>query len=134
MNHTATLDSAHCPPRARRHRPTFKFAQHAPELQRYLHHQGIEHVRAEYDGFEGQGRFIALTVTYLSGTTSPLVDSVRTPGMKALFLALLISRYPDWREGYGAFGDFRWNVQTDQLQHTHYLRGPHPERVTHHGA
>jgi hypothetical protein len=105
-----------------------------PGLTARLRGLGICHVRMEYRGEGCQGNFVHMEFLTTDGTNVRPVDpSVHSTVLQALFRHLLSDRHPNWTEGEGSTGDFRWDLSVDSLTHTHYARGPNGnERVTHH--
>jgi hypothetical protein len=106
---------------------------HAPDLQRYLKAREVTYVRVEYSGSNGGGGFDALQFARADGTACFIgTEGAFHLRLKAIFRALLHSRYPTWCQGDGSCGDFRWELTADLLTHSHYLRGSTGERSTHH--
>jgi hypothetical protein len=105
---------------------------HAPDLERFLKARDVIYVRAEYSGSDGRGSFDALHFARADGSACLIGDGAFHLRLKAVFRALLISRYPMWCLGNGSCGDFRWELSADLLTHSHYLRGSTTERSTHH--
>jgi hypothetical protein len=105
-----------------------------PGLTARLRGLGICHVRMEYSAQNGRGEFIHMEFLRTDGTDVRAQDpSVHATALQAIFGHLICFRHPKWLEGDGSTGDFRWDLTTDSLTHTHYLRGPNGnERVTHH--
>jgi hypothetical protein len=105
-----------------------------PGLTARLHGLGICHVRMEYCGEDCRGAFNHMDFHKIDGTSVREVDpSVHATVLQALFTHLLSRRHPNWNEGYGSTGDFRWDLSADLLIHTHYVRGPNGnERVVYH--
>ena len=105
-----------------------------PGLTVRLREMGIRSVRMQYQGANCSGGFVHMEFVRSDGThLDPLTPSVHATVLQAVFSSLLSSRHPDWNEGNGSAGDFRWDVSGDSLIHTHYSRGSNGnERVTHH--
>jgi hypothetical protein len=106
---------------------------HAPELTRFLRDYGICCVRLEYCGREDRGDFVGMEFVRDDGKDCHAVDSNRSLQIKATFRALLLARYPGWAGGNGSCGDFRWDLRSDSLIHSHYTLGSSNERLTSHG-
>jgi hypothetical protein len=105
---------------------------HVPELERFLKARDIRYVRVEYRGSEGGGGFDAIEFSRADGAACLIGDGAFHLRLKAVFRAVLMSRYPAWSLGDGSCGDFRWDLSADLLTHSHYLRGSTTERTTHH--
>jgi hypothetical protein len=102
-------------------------------LQRYLRSHDVTYVRAEYSGRDGQGGLSSLHASVAAGGEVQAGDRKWTRHLAATFRVLLQSRHPHCWDGSGSCGDFRWNLQSSSLTHSHYLLGERNERVTHHG-
>jgi len=113
--------------------PKPRMSAHAPDLDRFLRDRGICYVRAEYSGADDRGGFVALEFTREDGAYCHVPDGNRHLQIKAVFRALLLTRYPSWFRGYGSCGDFRWDLSADALTHSHYVRASGSERLTIHG-
>jgi len=104
-----------------------------PVTERYLRDRGAAHLRAEYSGANGQGRFESLRLWGIDGASELLRDDQHSLQIRAVCRALLFDRHPTWFVGDGTCGDFRWDIRANHLIHSHYVRGEHQERITHHG-
>ena len=107
--------------------------RHAFDLKQHRRTRGIDYVRAEYSSRNGQGSFNQVLFCEDDGCRTFVLDAVCTSQVKALFLAVLTARHPEWCRGQGACGDFRWRPEKNELTHSHYTLGEEVERVTHHG-
>lgn len=107
---------------------------HAPELDRMLRGRDVAYVRVEYSGAEGRGGFDALLFVRADGSPVLPADGPLNVKLKATFRALLGARHPNWCQGNGSCGDFRWDLRADSLTHSHYTRGERNERTTLHGV
>jgi len=105
-----------------------------PGLTAHLRKLKVCYVRMEYQGANGRGAFVHMEYLRCDGThIKPLDPTVHATVLQAVFRSLLASRHPNWNEGDGSTGDFRWDVSADSLIHTHYALGANGnERVTHH--
>ncbi len=105
-----------------------------PGLTFHLRNLTICYVRMEYQGAHCQGGFIHMEYLRTDGShIEPLDPTVHATVLQAVFQSLLSHRHPDWNERDGSTGDFRWDLSTDSLIHTHYTRGPNGnERATYH--
>jgi hypothetical protein len=119
------------PPRLLARRP---LSVCVPGLTARLRALGICQVQMEYRGADFQGGFIRMDFYRPDGTgMRPTDPAVHSTALQAIFRYLLSVRHPNWIEGDGSTGDFRWDLSTDSLIHTHYLRGANGnERITHH--
>ena len=105
-----------------------------PGLTAHLRKLKVCYVRMEYQGANGRGAFVHMEYLRCDGThIKPLDPTVHATVLQAVLRSLLASRHPNWNEGDGSTGDFRWDVSADSLIHTHYALGANGnERVTHH--
>jgi hypothetical protein len=103
------------------------------DLKRFLQAKGIDYVRAEYGSRNGRGAFDQILFCTDDGRRTLVLEAARTSQVKALFLAVLTARHPDWCRGEGTCGDFRWRPEENELTHSHYALGEEVERITHHG-
>jgi hypothetical protein len=105
-----------------------------PGLTAHLRELKICHVRMEYQGAKAQGDFVHMEFQRFDGTgLNPADPTVHSTVLQAVFRSLLSFRYPNWKDGDGSTGDFRWDLSSDSLIHTHYARGPNGnERTSHH--
>jgi hypothetical protein len=105
-----------------------------PGLTARLRALGISYVRMEYAGAGGRGDFIHMEYLRADGTGLRHADpTVHSTALQAIFRYLLTTRHSNWAERDGSTGDFRWDLSTDSLIHTHYIRGPNGnERIAHH--
>ena len=105
-----------------------------PGLTARLRALGISYVRMEYAGAGGRGDFIHKEYPKADGTDFSHSDpAVHSTALEAIFRHLLTTRHSNWAELDGSTGDFRWDLSTDSLIHTHYIRGPNGnERIAHH--
>jgi hypothetical protein len=102
-------------------------------LKQLLQVRGVDYVRAEYSSRDGSGSFNQVLFCMDDGRQTFVPEAGCASHVKALFLAVLTARHPDWCRGEGACGDFRWRPETNELTHTHYTLGEQVERITHHG-
>jgi len=105
-----------------------------PGLTAHLRELKICYVRMEYQGANGRGGFVHMEYLRSDGThIEPVDPTVHATVLQAVFQSLLSFRHPNWKEGNGSTGDFRWDVAADSLIHTHYTLGANGnERSTHH--
>jgi len=104
---------------------------HVPNIDQFLRDRGIAHVRSEYFGANGHGRFEMLQYQRADGIPCQIADGTVNLKLKATFRALLLARYPQWCLGDGSGGDFRWDLTTNVLTHVHCFRGAVVDRATH---
>jgi hypothetical protein len=105
-------------------------SRRAPDLCEWLRTMDFSFVQVEYVGAHEGGQFLAPRCYRAVRADHWSVVGARSAQLIALFTALLESRYPDWRAADGSCGDFRWDLNTDELVHTHYVRGERNDRYT----
>jgi hypothetical protein len=105
----------------------------AAALMRNLVSRGVTYARLEYSGAEGQGGFIALAYTDAESSPLSIANDQVNSSLEAICRGTLEERHPNWCQGDGSCGDFRWDIRADSLVHSHYTLGERHERMTHHG-
>lgn len=110
-----------------------RMRRYLTSLDHWLRCMDFAYVRAEYVGGEGRGMFFALHCYQANESECWIANGVRTARVAAVFAALLEFRHPTWREGEGSCGDFRWDIASDRVTHTHVVRGIRRERMIHVG-
>jgi hypothetical protein len=115
--------------------PVRSMRTHAPQLDRCLRRHGVVYVQFQYRGVGGHfGTVDEITLTYADGSPELVEIGGLQSDLTATLLALLNERHPNWCEGDGSCGDFRWDLERNALTHSHYTLGERNERVTHHGV
>jgi hypothetical protein len=94
----------------------------APDLLEWLTAFDFTRVLVEYRSFNGRGEFLRPRCTRPPGWDFWSIEGERADRLIALFAPLLESRYPGWREKHESFGAFRWDLDTNQVTHTHHVR------------
>jgi len=106
-----------------------------PDLAQYLSDCGVTLVRLEYWGGEERGCAEVIFLSRADGSPYHIRNPERWMQLKAAFVAILKARQPDWADGNGSAGDFRWDIKADSVQHSHYTLGESGNpRVTYHGV
>ena len=95
-----------------------------PEAARQLQAAGVVRVHIEYDGCGDSGQIDTITYFDSNGTA---VDpdgqvTLTEDDLLNLFYDLIQARHPSWEDHDGAFGEFKWDLQVNALQHTHNCR------------
>lgn len=109
--------------------------QQFPRLAQQLRAVGIICVEVHYDGvgdsgqiefieFYDKARRVPFPKCHVSLTEEQIMD---------LFYDLSQVRHPGWENEDGAFGDFRWDVVSDELAHAHHDRYTDYQTTEHEG-
>jgi hypothetical protein len=115
--------------------PVRSMRTHAPQLDRCLRRRDVVYVQFQYHGVGGRGGTVdEIAFTYADGSPELVEMGGLQKDLTATLLALLDDRHPNWCEGDGSCGDFRWDLQRNVLTHSHYTLGERNERMTHHGV
>jgi hypothetical protein len=101
----------------------------AAAMRQELLAMGAVSVSVEYDGYGDSGAIETVDVRRADNARVEL-DQRRCDVLIELFYDLLEQRFGGWQDNYGSFGEFIWNLQTDQLQHVHNDRFEDYETTT----
>jgi hypothetical protein len=107
-----------------------QMSHHIKHVSDWLHLMDFSSIHVEYLGGEGRGEFFAPRC-YRSTCSDPwTVVGERSAQLIQALAILLVSRYPNWQAAYGSCGDFRVDLNIQELIHTHYVRSERTDRLT----
>jgi hypothetical protein len=101
----------------------------AAAMRQDLLAMGAVSVSVEYDGYGDSGGIETVDIRR-ADTARVELDQRRHDALIELFYDLLEQRFGGWQDNYGSFGEFIWNLQTDQLHHVHNARFEDYETTT----
>jgi hypothetical protein len=106
-----------------------------PELAGRLKTAGVVRLCVLYDGCGDSGQIEEVSYFDASGTAiDPTAHTGFTDdGLRELFYDLTQARHPGWENNDGAFGEFRWNLSTEELEHIHNDRFTDYDTTEHQG-
>jgi hypothetical protein len=93
-----------------------------PLLLAQLRALGVTRVAAEYDGGGDSGQFESVQLYRQAEEIGETLDARIVDAVRDHFYDLLEVRHGGWENNDGAFGEFVWDVETDQLSHEHSMR------------
>lgn len=106
-----------------------------PEAARQLKAAGVARVHIVYDGCGDSGQIES--VEYLDAGDGPIKPAGKVAltddQLMDLFYDLTQARHPGWENNDGAFGEFAWDLATDELHHTHNDRFTDYDTTEHDG-
>jgi hypothetical protein len=107
-----------------------------PEAARQLKEAGVKVVLVNYDGCGDSGQIESVTYLGAGGKAVDLTAEVTITEehLTDLFYDLLETRHPGWENNDGAWGEFQWNLSSDELHHSHNERFTDYDTTEHDGV
>jgi hypothetical protein len=98
-------------------------SQFVPGLRENFLAPAVDAVCVDYEGLLGDQKIAELVLLTAKGEYVTFdVPQDAQQEFRALCVALLETRFPDWSAADGAEGQFLWDLQSDSLTHTHHLK------------
>lgn len=106
----------------------------AEQIRQTLRARGGTYAVADYDGYGDSGGIetVQVLTTDNAPTSDPVEHTPATPPLdlpaeedtqlQEVFYDLLETRFNGWENDAGAFGQFVWDLRTNQLNHVHHAR------------
>lgn len=83
---------------------------------------GVTRVTADYDGCGDSGQFESLAAFSGDEAITQRLEDALLERVEQLFYDLLEIRHGGWENNDGAFGEFSWDLTTDELRQAHHSR------------
>lgn len=93
-----------------------------PEIARQLKEHGVTCVQIQYDGCGDSGQIESVALLDTEGRDLYGKVPIAEDQLMDVFYDLTQARHPGWENNDGAFGEFEWNLFTDDLEHVHNER------------
>ncbi len=108
----------------------------APQVAARLRVAGVARLEVEYDGCGDSGQIESVLAFDAGGSeVEPSSENgLKSMELETLFYDLLEARHPGWENNDGAFGEFKWNLTTEELAHVHNDRFTDYETTEHQGV